>query len=207
MRALVLLLLLSSMAKAQTYDEFFRQKKTQQKYLIQQLAALKMYTGYLKKGYDITNEGIQTIKGFTKGEFSLHETYLKSLKAINPATIDKSKILEIAALQISINRSFNAIVRNANLSESFKIYITDVKRSVLTDCGNNLDELFLIITNEKLELKDDERIKHIEFIYRQMKDNYEFVQSFSNEVKLLINQREQEASDNRSLEKMYQSIN
>lgn len=46
------------LAEAQTFDEWFRQKKTQKKYLVQQIAALKVYLGYLKEGYEIAQKGM-----------------------------------------------------------------------------------------------------------------------------------------------------
>lgn len=40
---------------AQTWDEWFNQKSTQKKYLLQQIAAFEAYLSYAKKGYDIAN--------------------------------------------------------------------------------------------------------------------------------------------------------
>ena len=47
---------------AQTWAEWFRQKATQKKYLLQQIAALHVYSGYLSKGYSIAKDGLNTIK-------------------------------------------------------------------------------------------------------------------------------------------------
>jgi len=66
---------------AQTFSEWFRQKKTQKKYLLQQIAALQVYIGYAQKGYRIAKEGLTTIGGFTKGEFDLHSDFINSLSS------------------------------------------------------------------------------------------------------------------------------
>ena len=56
------LLILSTMVlcadnlSAQTVAEWFRQKATQRKYLLQQIAALHVYSGYLSKGYSIAKD-------------------------------------------------------------------------------------------------------------------------------------------------------
>jgi hypothetical protein len=42
-------LLFVQVSTAQTWSEWFSQKKTQKKYLLEQVAALKIYAGYLKK--------------------------------------------------------------------------------------------------------------------------------------------------------------
>ncbi len=48
-------LLHSSGTKAQTFDEWFRQSATQKKYLLQQIAGLQVYIGYVQKGYSIAS--------------------------------------------------------------------------------------------------------------------------------------------------------
>lgn len=59
-------------SKVQTFHEWFRQKKTQKKYLIQQIAALKVYLGYVQKGYSIAQKGLTTVSNIKKGNFDLH---------------------------------------------------------------------------------------------------------------------------------------
>ena len=45
---------------AQTLAEWVSQKVTQKKYLLQQIAALQVYSGYLSKGYSIAKDGLNT---------------------------------------------------------------------------------------------------------------------------------------------------
>lgn len=47
---LISLFLAPFSVQCQTWDEVFKQKETQKKYLIQQIEAIKMYASYLKKG-------------------------------------------------------------------------------------------------------------------------------------------------------------
>ncbi len=44
-------------------------------------------------------------------------------------------------------------------------------------------------------MKDDERLKRIDALYNDMQDKYTFVQSFSNEAKLLATSRISEQND------------
>ena len=50
---LILFVLAGGLSQAQTFNEWFRQKATQKKYLIQQIAALQVYLDYVQKGYAI----------------------------------------------------------------------------------------------------------------------------------------------------------
>lgn len=61
---LLLALLLSGFSgtvQGQTWGEFFQQKKTQKRYLLQQIAALQVFIGQAKKGYDLVGSGLRTI--------------------------------------------------------------------------------------------------------------------------------------------------
>ena len=202
--ALVLLLLfMGTSALGQTWGEFFSQKKTQQKYLLEQLAALKMYAGYLKKGYDIVGSGISTVKDIKNGEFSLHNTFFSSLKSINPAIRKNAKVASIISLQISIIQAFRSTRDNNGLELSDNQYILSVKDKVTDDCLDDMEELLLVITSGKLEMGDDERLERLDSIYERMRNKAAFAQSFIGEVNLLINQRKNEQKSINHLREIY----
>ena len=95
--------------QAQTWSEWFKQKKTQKKYLLQQIAALEVYAGYLKKGYKIFDGGLSAIRDITHGEFNLHNAFISSLKQVSPEIRKDARIAEIIALQVSIMKAFERI--------------------------------------------------------------------------------------------------
>ena len=74
---IIIILLAGSFCHAQTYDEWFRQKKTAKKYLLDQIAALQTYIGYAEKGYSIVTGGLNTIKDIKHGDFNLHNNYFR----------------------------------------------------------------------------------------------------------------------------------
>jgi hypothetical protein len=193
MKALLIILVvgLCQIAHAQTTEEFLNQKATQKKYLRQQLAALRMYASYLKQGYDIANKGLNKIKSFTKGEFNLHEAFFESLKAINPALIDNRQVREIYEWQSGIINAFK-ISNQSKFSASERSYFAEVKSRVLRECGNDIEDLLLVITSNHLEMTDDERMARIEKIHFSIKDKYQFSRSFTNGIKVLGIQRGQE---------------
>lgn len=208
-RGLGLLLLLSCSlfsvtVKAQTWDELFNQKKTQIRYLGEQLIALKMYAGYLKKGYEIVGQGVNTVKNLKSGEFNMHQTFISSLKVVNPAIRNSSKVAEIIALQLSLNKSFSNIKGIGYLSASHQQYISLVKDEIQDECRKDLEELLIVITSGKAEMKDDERMKRLDKVYSSMLDKSEFTQSFCNEVSLLISQKKYEQESINLIQKFYE---
>lgn len=201
-KILLFLLLFASAAgslQAQTFAEWFRQKKTQEKYLLQQIAALQVYIGYAQKGYKIAKEGLTTIGSFTRGEFNLHTDYINSLKSVNPEIKHYAKVADIIALQAKIVQNYNRSYRQLNSSNAFSdnelAYISRVFSKLLDDCAKTLDELITITTDGELEMKDNERLQRIDKLYLDMQDNFTFSQSFSNDAKVLAASRLKEKID------------
>lgn len=189
MKILIFLLVAVNVSQAQTYDEWVRQKETQKKYLLEQIAALKTYIGYAEEGYSIAKKGLNTIKDIKNGDFNLHDNFFKSLSAVNPEIKKYSKVAAIISMQISITK----LVRNSRFKQLTSVelnYLQQVFNNVLDDCAINLDELFGLVTDGEQQMKDDERIKRIDKLYTDMQDKQIFVQSFSNSAKRLsLNRR------------------
>ena len=191
---LILLFVLSvSFCQGQTYDEWFRQKKTQKKYLLEQIAALQTYIGYAEKGYSIVSGGLKTIKNIKHGDFNLHNNFFSSLATVNPAIKKYTKVVAIIAMQISIAKQITNTIKSckkSNMLMSSEIkYLSVVFNNLLGECAKNLDELFAVITNNEMHLKDDERIQRIDKLYEDMKDKQMFTTSFSHSAKGLSIQR------------------
>jgi len=193
----VILLLFSLSSQAQSWDEIFKQKKTQKKYLLQQILAMKVYAGYLKDGYDIASQGINSIKAFSNGEFTLHNDFFNSLEMVSPVIRENKKIADIVGWQVSIKKDFNLIVKVGS-NAHHKSYVENVRAEVFKHCEFDLDELLLLVSTGELEMSDDERLKRLEKIHRRMQDKFEFTRSFISQIKVLDQQIEQEK---RNLEK------
>lgn len=106
-------------ATAQTWDEWFRQKKTQRRYLAKQIALLKVYLGYLKKGYEIADKGLTTIHNIKNGDFNLHRDFFGSLKNVNPHIRNSAKVADIIAFQIYIIQSIRQVNNFCKNNEQF----------------------------------------------------------------------------------------
>ncbi len=190
---LVCCFLVAGSIHAQTWQEWFQQKKTQKLYLIQQIAALKVYLGYARKGYDIANKGITTVRNIKKGDFDLHRTFLEALKLVNPKIRKYAKIADIIDYQVRIIKATNESlqkIRSANQFTPTELdYCKQVLDNLLNECVKGIEELLIVISSSILEMKDDERIKRIDNIHIDMQDKYAFCASFCNEMAVLSAQR------------------
>ncbi len=196
---LVLFVIFSSGTKSQTFAEWFHQSATQKKYLLQQIAGLQVYIGYVQKGYSIAKQGLNTISDIKHGEFNLHKDYFSSLKEVNPKIKNYSKVADIILLQMNIVKVYKEAAKQIKQSKSFSAneitYINSVFESLLDDCTKTIDELITVTTSGQLEMKDDERLKRIDRLYNDMQTNYVFVQSFSDGAELLAASRTREQND------------
>ncbi|MGY3054018.1 hypothetical protein ACVWYG_002221 [Pedobacter sp. UYEF25] len=191
-------------ASAQTFAEWFSQKKTQKKYLLQQIAALQVYISYAKKGYEIVGSGLQTVRDITGGEFGLHNAFITELKKVSPTIRNDVRVAEIIETQASIVRAFNAIKNHKSFSKDQLIYVSEVSDGIITECYTDLEELLLVITSGKLEMKDDERLKRLNDIYERMLDKSSFTQSFCGDATLMIRQKEMEQHTIDNLRRYYE---
>ena len=186
-------LFVSILANAQAGAELLQQKQTQKKYLLQQIAALQVYIGYAKKGYNIASKGINTVRNIKKGDFNLHRDFFSSLKNVNPKISSYVKVADIISFQLRIIKQTKQTLQGIRETKQFTLeeldYCKQVFDNLLDECMKTVDELLLIITSGKLEMKDDERLKRIDNIYKDMQDKYSFCSSFSDEMGLLSMQR------------------
>ncbi|RBQ06796.1 hypothetical protein [Pedobacter miscanthi] len=193
--AVVLMSLIGGTAKAQTWGEFFSQKKTQKKYLLEQIAALQLYIGYAKKGYELVDGGLGTIKDITHGEFSLHDTFISSLKAVSPLVRNNIKVAQIISYQIGMAKAFAEFRWEALLSAPDQLYILDVKAGIMAECGKDLESLLMVVSSGRLEMSESERIRRIDALYLSMQDKAAFTADFLLGVSRLVRDRERDGLD------------
>ncbi len=200
--ALGLLMLVCSGLQAQTLSELIRQKKTQKKYLIEQIAALQVYLGYAKKGYEIAGTGLSTIRDITGGELRLHDLFITGLNKVSPVVRNDVRIAEIISMQLAILKSFNRLA--SDVKGDHLDYVLEVKAGVITECLNDLEELYLVITSGKAEMGDDERLERLNRIYASMQDKSAFTQDFNNKASLLLNLQQSEQNAIEQLRRYYE---
>lgn len=178
---------------AQTADEWLNQNSTQKKYLLQQIAALKVYLGYAKKGYTIVSSGVNTIRNIKNGDLNQHRDFFNQLKNVNPAIRKYAKVADIIAYQVKIVKQTKITIQQIRETKQFTEAELDhckqVFDNLLNECMKTVEELILVTTSGKLEMKDDERLKRIDGLYADVQDKYSFACAFSEDMGLLAVQR------------------
>jgi len=194
---------LATTVRAQTFAEWFQQKKTQKKYLLQQIAALQVYASYYKAGNNIARNGLGSITGYLKSENSLHTTYYNNLKNVSPVVKNNKQVNDILQWQKDILNRMNTLPKTANLNDGERKYILQVRTALFKDCDQQITELQNVVTDSKLKMSDEERLKNIGVIHTSMQNNYRFASSFSDQVKVYAIQRVQEKSNVFTQKKIY----
>lgn len=196
-------------ASGQTFSEWFRQKKTQKKYLMQQIALLQTYLGYVKKGYTIVNDGITTVRKIKNGEFGLHDIFYADLYRVNPKIREYSKVATILAdHQSTLRLARDALqeFRVSPLSRNPEVeWLTGIYDGLSQDAHQTLDELIQVLTSGKLGLSDDERIGHIDRLYEQAREQLAFAQMFASDIQGLLGARQQEHEETQYLFELYKN--
>lgn len=199
----------SLVCHAQGIGDWFNQKKTKIKLLGQQIAALQVYIGYVQQGYKIASQGLHAITDIKNGEFSLHSVYFNSLKSVNPKIKHAAEVAEIIALQVAIVNHFKQAIKEYKAGNEFSVaelnYITNVYTSLADDLAKDIDALITVISDNKLQMTDDERINAINKLYANTQDKSAFAQHFTNGGFILAQQRQNEQRDSKVVKDLYDS--
>ena len=191
---------------AQTWKEWFNQKKTQKEYLIKQIAALKVYAKYLKEGYDIAQKGLNIVGEIKGRNFSDHENHFGSLRIVKDDLGNAPSINLILRRQVAIMNEFRElknVCRNSeNLTEEEIRYVDLVYSNLLTECDRVMVALQAVVTDDAYQMTDDERIERIDVIYHDMNGKYAFTRTFCSSTKSLIMQRGLEKREIESARKL-----
>ncbi len=205
MEKILLLFILSASIQIKV---FAQSKEAQQLLLdIEKLAQFKQILTDLKKGYQIVSTGYSTIKDLSKGNFDLHKAFLDGLMAVSPTVRSYKRITDIISGQLSIVKEYkNALSRfkqDNNFSVEEIAYLDKVYSNLFKESLNNLDELTLVITSNKLRMSDDERLSAIDRINNEMQNKLMFLRQFNDNTTILAVQRAREKNDATSIMKIY----
>lgn len=195
----ILFLLIAAQLNAQTFNEWFRQKKTQKKYLVQQIAALKIYLKYLKQGYRIVDKGLNLVGDIKDGNFHSHKTYFESLRDVNSVVANSGNISSLIFYEEMVikhaSKMRSEFIGNPFLTAEEIDYIQLVCENLMRLSRENTASAENLLTSQKLEMKDDERIARLRVLCLEAKDRFSFAREFYNGNHLMIMQRDKETGD------------
>ncbi|WP_316831835.1 hypothetical protein [Pedobacter aquatilis] len=190
-------------ASAQTFSEWFAQKKTQKRYLLEQIAALEVYLNYGRQGYKLVGSGLETVRGITSGELGLHDAFFSGLKLVSPVVKGDSRVAEILLMQTDVVRMIAGLRSAAGLDAVQAAYLGSVCASVLGECYSDLEELLGIVVSGNVDLSDDERLLRLERLYHRSIDKKSFIGKFSADVGTLLRSKKIESDALENLRRYY----
>ncbi|MFD2602660.1 hypothetical protein [Flavobacterium suzhouense] len=174
--------------------------------MLQQIAALKTYGNYLKKGYRIARDGLNFIGELKDGELNLHNLFFEGLDNVSPFVQDYPKagaIVTMNARITELQEKLSGQLDDALFYGNEKDYIRRVITRVLEGCADDLEELEAVLSQTGYTAHDAERIDRIDVLYANTEDRYRFARDFYDQCLLLVNGRAREARNIQQSERLY----
>lgn len=177
------------------------------KELIARIALLKVYLGYLQKGYSTVKGGLTFIGDIKAGEFKMHKDYFNSFKSINPKVKRYAKIADIISFQIEIIHRYKKAFGQAKDCGFFNPaeleYIHSVYSNLVKETAKDVILLIAVTTDGQLQMTDEQRLQQVERVYNHVQDQYSFIHAFSNELKMHSLQRLKELQGINGVQELY----
>lgn len=175
---------------------------------IEKLSQLRKILKELKEGYQILFKGYSTIKELSEGNFKLHQAFLDGLLEVSPAVKNYSRVHGIIQMQLAVIKEISQararFAASGNFNAAELAYIDKVYDNMAASSLKNLDALTMVLTAKKLRASDDERLERIDQIHQDMTEKLSFVRHFNSNASVLGAQRENQVSDAKMLEELYQ---
>ena len=176
--------------------------------LIQRIALLEVYLGYLKSGYRVVKGGLNTIRDFKNGEFGLHKNYFDGLSAVNPKIKQFSMVSETISLGLQLIKECKAtqtqFLDSKELAPEEVGWLLKTHARLIDDCKGTIDILIDVITDRQLNFTDDQRLVEIGNLHEEMIAKTKFCRAFNRGAKILILQRVGERNRIRKMQDLYQ---
>jgi len=173
----------------------------------QKLAGLKSILQQMYKGYELINNGYNSVKSVSQGNFNLHQAFLDGLMVVSPTVRKYPKVVAIINDQIELvaeyRSAYSSFKRDPHLNPDEVGYMTDVYDHLISASLSNLNMLTTIMADNKLRMSDNERIRAIDQVYTAGHDQLTFLRQFNNNTQTVAIQRARQANDQQTLQKLY----
>ena len=174
---------------------------------VQKLAQLKGILKDLKEGYGILSGGYSAIEKISAGSFSLHQQFLNGLLEVSPQVRKYPGITSILQAQLILLDEYRSAIGQFMGSGEFTApemsYITRVYSNILNQSTQQLGDLATLTTSGELRMSDDERLHAIDAIWKQARDQQNFIFHFTRQTQILALQRARERQDISNMNQLY----
>lgn len=174
---------------------------------VEKLSQLRSILDNMYTGYTIITNGYNAVRDISQGNFSLHQTFLDGLMAVNPTVRQYRRVAEIIGQQQTIlseySRAYNLFVSSGQFTTAEIDYISRIYSQLFTRSLQNLQELTMIITAGQVRMNDAERLKSIDRIHEDMGEKLSFLRGFNKQTTSLQNLRIHEMQNQEILKTIY----
>jgi hypothetical protein len=150
---------------------------------------------------------LDEISGWSQKQKDLFSSYYQELWNIKTAIAYYSKISELTQKQVALVNSYNqawALLKDDKHFNADELaYMSKVYSGILQASVNDLDQILLVINANKTQMPDAKRMEIVNKAADHMDTNYNDLQQFNNQNKLLSLQRAQDENEVLTLKKYY----
>lgn len=182
------------------------QELEQLKMDIEKLAQFKLILSQMKQGYQVLQNGYNSVRDAARGNFDLHKNYLDGLLQVNPSVKQSPALQQIAKDQNAITKTFQTAWPQYQSSGLFSaIELSDLRTQynlVNQKVNDDLDIVLHTTTAGSLRMSDAERLQIIDVIHGDISVQLEAVKKLINDYSRLLVLRVQQKKDNDALKKL-----
>jgi hypothetical protein len=201
---IIVLLGFRSEAKCQTFNEWFKQKKTQKQYLIEQIAALQLYLKNLNQGYVVVKKGLNLVGEITGNSYSMDNIYLQSL--LHVKTPIKNSQLNNSVIILEGRIKKRLIILEERINENNTIltadesgYLKQVTKKAESILSDQMATARKALTAVEVHMTDAGRIQILNNVKNDLEELESFLGQADAELAKLITQRRAEHFENQEL--------
>ena len=147
---------------AQNLDEWFRQKRTQRRYLATQIAALQIYGNALQDGYRVFQAGSGLIRDIKSGEFGLHNQHLQTLMGLSPRLQPISNAIAFGNHFMGLSNEIRKSRQRLNgmeMKADERLMLGKVYAGMLQKAIYAASQMEMLLRNGELQLTEAERLQ------------------------------------------------
>mgnify|MGYP005753212279 CR=1 FL=1 len=156
---------------------------------VEKLEQLREMLDNMRSKYQIISQGYSQIKGIAEGNFKLHQAFLDRLVQVNPTVKGYYKVGEIIDLQVRMIQHLAQAKREFRMADFLREQeFGQIDRLLSTWSRSSLDlleELFLILSDNELQMEDWERIQAIDRVHLSVLEMRKGIVLFSQSIKQL----------------------
>lgn len=159
------------------------------------------------KGYQIVSTGYNSVKGVAQGNYSLHQAFLDGLMVVSPTVRKYPRVADIINDQTMLVSEYKSAYGSFRQDKHFNpdelSYMADVYNNLVNQSLQNLDELTMVMADNKLRMSDNERLQAIDRMYATGHEQLVFLRQFNEHTQDLAVARAKEVNDKQTLQKLY----